>query len=206
MTRQRTVDSDSSKCGATNRHGDPCQLPAGWGTPGSGGGRCKFHGGASTGPRETSHLEDNSYAEGNPGGGAPELNTNREIHGGFADWWKAYQRFDDETREWVDQLAKSVREEAAEYAPDVDADRRDRLAREYGTLGVLERKAMADAWIDPDGDHPGRGLVIEETVDVDGETWTEWKENPALRAGHTLSGRRRQIGCELRLWPGVRDG
>src|SRR4051794_19279643 len=33
-------------CGATNRHGEPCALPAGWGT-GSRFGRCRFHGGAS---------------------------------------------------------------------------------------------------------------------------------------------------------------
>lgn len=205
MSTERSGRADPRKCGATNRHGEPCQLPAGWGTPGSGGGRCKFHGGASTGPMDTSYLKGNTYAEGNPGGGAPELNTNASIHDGFADWQKAYTRFDDETREWVDWLAGEVRERAAEHAPDVDADRRDRLAREYGTLGVLERKAMADAWIDPNGEHPGRGHVIEETVDIDGETYTVRKENPALRAEHALSGRRRKIGRELRLWPGVRD-
>lgn len=33
-------------CGARNRHGEPCALPAGWGTE-SRFGRCRFHGGAS---------------------------------------------------------------------------------------------------------------------------------------------------------------
>lgn len=36
-------------CGASNRDGDPCQLPAGWGTTHVGSGRCKLHGGESTG-------------------------------------------------------------------------------------------------------------------------------------------------------------
>jgi len=34
-------------CDATNRDGDPCGLPAGWGTDHVGEGRCKLHGGAS---------------------------------------------------------------------------------------------------------------------------------------------------------------
>jgi len=34
-------------CDATNREGDPCGLPAGWGTDHVGDGRCKLHGGAS---------------------------------------------------------------------------------------------------------------------------------------------------------------
>lgn len=36
-------------CGATNRNGDPCGLRAGWGTDHVGEGKCKLHGGASTG-------------------------------------------------------------------------------------------------------------------------------------------------------------
>ena len=37
-------------CGAKTRAGTPCQQPAGWGTSHFGTGRCKLHGGASTGP------------------------------------------------------------------------------------------------------------------------------------------------------------
>jgi len=42
---------DSPRCGADTRNGDqePCQLPAGWGTDHPGEGRCKHHGGASSG-------------------------------------------------------------------------------------------------------------------------------------------------------------
>jgi len=38
-------------CGARTKRGTPCQLPAGWGTDHLGEGRCKLHGGKSTGPR-----------------------------------------------------------------------------------------------------------------------------------------------------------
>jgi len=55
-------------CGAANNRGEPCKLPAGWGTPGSGGKRCRFHGGCSTGPDDASHLEDNDFAKDNDGG------------------------------------------------------------------------------------------------------------------------------------------
>lgn len=38
-------------CGAkTRKDGSPCQRPAGWGTQHVGTGRCKLHGGCSTGP------------------------------------------------------------------------------------------------------------------------------------------------------------
>src|SRR5690606_14601494 len=36
-------------CGAKTRSGSPCQQVAGWGTDQVGTGRCKLHGGASTG-------------------------------------------------------------------------------------------------------------------------------------------------------------
>ena len=38
------------KCGAKTRAGTPCKQPAGWGTDHPGQGRCKLHGGASSGP------------------------------------------------------------------------------------------------------------------------------------------------------------
>lgn len=40
-------------CGAKTKNGDssPCKLPAGFGTKHLGTGRCKFHGGCSTGPK-----------------------------------------------------------------------------------------------------------------------------------------------------------
>jgi hypothetical protein len=72
-------------CGATNRNESPCKLPGGWGTPGSGGTRCKFHGGLSSGSDDTSHLEENNFAKDNHGGHPPENNDNAAIHCGFSD-------------------------------------------------------------------------------------------------------------------------
>lgn len=41
--------SENNICGARTRNGTPCKKKAGWGTDHLGSGRCKFHGGASTG-------------------------------------------------------------------------------------------------------------------------------------------------------------
>jgi hypothetical protein len=41
---------DPFYCGAKNRQGDPCRQRAGWGTDHLGSGRCKLHGGRSSGP------------------------------------------------------------------------------------------------------------------------------------------------------------
>lgn len=38
-------------CGAKTRSGEPCRLTAGYGTNHFGEGKCKFHGGSSTGPK-----------------------------------------------------------------------------------------------------------------------------------------------------------
>lgn len=120
MSSKKTAESErrySDICGATNNRGEPCKLPSGWGTPGTQGGRCTYHGGSSTGPTDTEHLEGNDFAEDNPGGGAPEGNTNSEIHGGFSDWEKAYDRLDESKRAYVDRLITDMRERAKEHAP-----------------------------------------------------------------------------------------
>jgi len=43
---------DTPRCGASKRNGDgePCELPAGWGTDHKGEGRCKHHGGMAGAP------------------------------------------------------------------------------------------------------------------------------------------------------------
>lgn len=43
---------DGVICGAKTRAGTPCQQKAGWGTDHVGEGRCKLHGGKSTGPKD----------------------------------------------------------------------------------------------------------------------------------------------------------
>lgn len=195
-----TDHHEPGRCNAITRDGTPCQK---WPVGGAGEGRCRFHGGQSTGPDDTSHLDDNDYAEGNAGGGAPEGNANARIHGGFADWKTAYERFDEETTAYVDRLRDSWREVAEEHAPDkYDAAEIDRLVTEKVTLSVLESQASADVWCSLDGDGPGRGLVVEKTVERHGEAVTIEGLNPASRARHTLSRRQREIAETLRLWPG----
>jgi hypothetical protein len=70
---------------------------------------------------------------------------------------------------------------------------------------LLERRTTADAWISIDGSGPGRGITIEEEIEIDGEIFTQRKPNPALDAGHALSRRQREIGKELSLYPGYQD-
>lgn len=209
MSTEKTRGSGgrySEVCGATNRHGEPCSLPAGWGTPGSGGSRCKFHGGASTGPKDTEHLEENEFAEGNAGGGAPEGNTNAEIHGGFGDWRTVYDRLDEDTRAYVDALVSDMRETAKEHAPEVSAERRERLLKEKATLSVMWRRTAFDTAGTPEDPVDGaRGIVIEEEREFDGDTYTVEKPNPAWDAGHRLTVRQRKIAEELCLWAGFRE-
>jgi hypothetical protein len=189
----------SDICGAVNRNGNPCKLPAGWGTPGSGGQRCKHHGGLSSGPDDTSHLENNDFAEGNPGGRPPENNSNAAIHGGFSDWRTAYKRFQTEpdARERIETLESAYLKTASEHADDLDDDRRERLARELATRRLLKQRAQADVWSDgdSDADTDARGLLLE---DGDGSQ----KVNPAHIAAHKHKQRTREIAEELSLWAG----
>lgn len=200
MSSRNSENRYSNICGATNNRGEPCSLPAGWGTPGSGGDRCRFHGGASTGPTDTDHLENNDYAEGNSGGGAPESNTNAEIHGGFSDWEKAYERFDGDTRDYVDLLISDMRETAKEHAPDLDAERREQLLKEKATLSVLWKRTAVDTLGTPKDPVEGsRGFVIEERREHNDETYVVHKANPALQAGRSIQSRKREIINELGL-------
>lgn len=70
------------KCGAKTRAsgGHPCKLPAGFGTDHLGEGRCKFHGGASTGPKK------------------PNTRKNAEKHGLFTKY------IPEETMEIIDKI------------------------------------------------------------------------------------------------------
>jgi hypothetical protein len=205
MGSSKTTDSErryGEVCGATNNRGEPCKLPAGWGTPGSGGGRCKFHGGLSTGAKDTSHLEENDFAEGNAGGGAPEGNTNSRIHGGFSDWRKAYERFDDDMKAYVERRVTDLVERVESHTPDLMPERRERLAREYVVLWKLLDWVMFDVWagIGENAAEDARGVMLKEDVEIDGETHTVDKPNPALGRDGTLRARRRKIREELRVY------
>ncbi|MBC8590621.1 phage terminase small subunit [Wansuia hejianensis] len=56
-------DKNYKTCGAKTRKGTPCLRPAGWGTDHPGEGKCKLHGGKSTGPKDKNKLKENKNAE-----------------------------------------------------------------------------------------------------------------------------------------------
>jgi hypothetical protein len=199
-TPEQSGSERERRCGAETRDGTPCQK-----YPVEGGTRCRFHGGASTGPDDVASLEGNDHAVGNAGGGAPEGNANAEIHGGFGDWRKAYERFDEETREYIDQIAEDYRKVAAEHAPEVPAERRAELTLEKATLMMVRRRAAADVFCDIDGSGPGRGIVVETEVTIEGETHTRETLNPAFRARTAYFNRGFEIAEKLSLWPGFQD-
>jgi hypothetical protein len=81
-------------CGAENRNGEPCSLSAGWGTDHNGEGRCKFHGGASSGGARK-------------GAGAPENNGNAETHTLRSDPGAYYERQSEDGQDRIDAWAES---------------------------------------------------------------------------------------------------
>ena len=52
MEKEHSKPHDDIKCGAKTRAGTPCKQKAGWGTDHVGIGKCKLHGGRSTGPKD----------------------------------------------------------------------------------------------------------------------------------------------------------
>ena len=60
---QNKAHDDNEICGAKTRAGTPCKQKAGWGTNHVGEGRCKLHGGKSTGPKDKEKLRQNKNAE-----------------------------------------------------------------------------------------------------------------------------------------------
>lgn len=55
--------TDYDTCGATNRQGDPCGLPAGWGTDDTDAARCKLHGGATPSGPEAGAYTHGLYSD-----------------------------------------------------------------------------------------------------------------------------------------------
>ena len=181
------------RCGARVKSGDGyCQK-----APINGTGRCRLHGGAGGAPK------GNRNAVGNAGGGAPELNRNAWKHGAFADIEKIDARLEGDAREYVDTLAESLLERAAETVPGMAAERRRALAREAALL--MYQGMIADGDI-ASPENGGRGLAWERerTIELaDGETvtYTETVVNPAWRQTIRLTDRQDRIWDELQLWP-----
>ncbi|SNZ18154.1 hypothetical protein SAMN06269185_3265 [Natronoarchaeum philippinense] len=182
---------DAERCPGTNREGEPCGHPAGWGTDNDSG-PCKFHGGAggSGGARE--------------GAGAPEGNTNGVTHGAYADHNSYYQDvLDDDLREFVDDVF-------ADYLDryrDLHGDPPLGIESELFRIAVTHAKDIGlDRWADekPEGLESGHPLVDEETEIVpigEGEIESQrrYRESVVLAAQKKLSNDRRMWLKDLGL-------
>jgi hypothetical protein len=191
----RLADLDlEERCGAETRDGTPCEK-----YPVSGRDRCRFHGGASTGPDDTSYLEGNGHAAGNDGG-APEGNTNTVESGAFVpldripEWLTVAQLHDVARWEWYAVLV------SRERRLDLSERRRQRLAARWARLDVRQTTAMIDAW-----ECIGRGFTVErersvETVTGDEVTVTREVANPSLEVESRATRERMDVGETLGLY------
>jgi len=185
----------SDICGATNRNGNPCKLPAGWGTPGSGGQRCKHHGGCSTGPDDTSHLEDNDFAEGNPGGRPPENNDNAVRHGMYTDITAYYRRRGPEEQRLINSIYEDYRAEYERrrgHEPHTGDD-----AKLFGiAVGIHKTAFHVDDWLNarPDELDSGHELIDRrEKRTAQGEPYYEYKPAAVLQG-------EKQVSQDVRMW------
>lgn len=169
-------------------------------------------------------IKGNSYAKGNPGGGAPEGNQNAVgndggapegnrnavKHGGWSDPLKHYERLKDGTladdpfkaREWIDRhVAEYVQDSALVHGMSTEAvraddDVMDRL-RALAAMLDLEMRASAEEILTP---------RVEREVEhefPDGETRTCTTEviNPAWRPAVRLTQRHRNERRDLGIDP-----
>lgn len=96
MKESRNYADECGDHGGTNRRGEPCGRPAGWGVDADSG-KCRQHCGTS--PDGSSH-EGNQNAVGNDGG-APEGNQNAQTHALFSDHDGYFHDLDEPEQEWV---------------------------------------------------------------------------------------------------------
>lgn len=182
-------------CNAKTRSDGRCQK-----APINGTGRCRLHGGASTGPRDPSTLEDNDHAVGNSGGGAPPLNRNAEIHGAFGDLDLLEQRLAGDALAYVEKIRESTLDMSRDARPSLSEDRRERLAREYALLFYQWHQATVDTF------ERGMGLTREKTFETaDGDVTAEVEvANPTLGRSSQIARRQHRIGNVLGLWDRTR--
>lgn len=158
-------ENTDERCGAETRDGSPCQK---WPVDGAGEGRCRLHGGASTGPDDppTEHLKNNNHATGNDGG-AEVGNGRAESHGLTADRRKWFDRHREEVKEWVRILVAS-------YLEDAPFGWRD-----TAKVDQLCEVAIDQARLRESNEYLDEFLVEQTTaVTDDGEEVIQLRENP----------------------------
>ncbi|WP_277543239.1 hypothetical protein [Haloarcula laminariae] len=117
-----------SKCRATNRNGDPCKLPAGWGTDHTGDGRCKLHGGNA---------------------GAPSNNQNAAKHSLNSDPHYYYESLSREEKQLIEDFSKAFENRVIENTGSIE--HQDRL-RARKTAIKLHSLSEATAYIGSQSD------------------------------------------------------
>jgi hypothetical protein len=174
--------------GVPTASGTPCQRR-------TDGGPCFMHD-ESGPPSDHGGRPGNTNAVGNSGGGAPPLNTNAMIHGGFSDPDKYYQRLDGEAKTWVDGLTDCI---VARSKAEFTAEQTKRLARRAATLH--------HQWYSTAMDTRERGLVVErkKSHEPTGTTSTVERVNPALPVGRSLSRQEHRIYRTLGVYPTPND-
>ena len=191
----RADDCIPGCCNAKTRAGGRCgKLPI------NGTGRCRLHGGASTGPKDPSKLEGNDHAAGNPGGGPPKLNRNAEIHGAFSALDKVEARLNEEGQAELKERMADLCERSRRFRPSLSEERREALAKEYVLSTHLWTLATADTF------KRGFGLIREETFETaNGEVTSKRTVlNPTVMRGSRLMRRQRRMGEVLGLFDETR--
>lgn len=154
------MTDDYERCGRTGRQsGEPCDLPAGWGTDHVGEGACKHHGGASS--------------------GAPEGNGNAITHGAQSDPHNLREHLDGEDEAWIDALTEAYLAESAYDEDDPQAERiemtvvmawQERSGRAQLIKEGLERRKIVSAaeggLVKDDAEHHLNDVVASLNSDI----------------------------------------
>lgn len=156
MSNEEPVEG---RCNATARDGGYCALVAGHGTDHVGEGRCKFHGGASS--------------------GAPKGNVNAQKHAIYTQRSNYYNNLPAEQKAWVDELVNSMMEDAERWGLFTrDNFYKFKMVREIAI--DMHKKRRGNDYIAEEG-IVQENVVTDENGDPlmrDGELVTETDENP----------------------------
>ena len=138
-------------CGAKNRNGEPCKLRAGWGTDHLGEGRCKFHGGRSTGADPEKMKK----------------NKNSVKTGEYETLW--YDTLDDNEKQKLEEMTTSILEQLDHEIKLTNI----RIGRMMGRIENLKDKkeivsrTTEQTFINGDGEEAGGNITEEKENTLD---------------------------------------